>query len=214
MDGDQFGPYSATQIKELDLLPDVMVRQESSKYWQRADSYNFNSLANDEFVESLNIRGRDMTCVDGRSSHISLQTSNGSMSSNAIEMPIGSANGQYSANENLLIPCPECGRLSDSLKCFVLPRYAVFVGVYAQWQNVQYICCPSCMRKHIGIKCFTYNIILANLMWPVIILPWGVTQLVRSCQHGHTKTVKEIFYGCRDSSSLISANIGTSSAIR
>ena len=45
MDGDQFGPYSAIQIKELDLLPDIMVRQEGSIYWQRADSYYFNSLA-------------------------------------------------------------------------------------------------------------------------------------------------------------------------
>lgn len=26
MDGDQFGPYTATQIKDLELLPDIMVR--------------------------------------------------------------------------------------------------------------------------------------------------------------------------------------------
>ena len=193
MDGDQFGPYSAIQIKELDLLPDIMVRQEGSIYWQRADSYNFNSLANEEFMESLNIGGGDIVYDDGIPTHVSLRTSNDSALSNCIDTRIESANSQCHANGSVLIPCPECGKLSDSLKCFILPNYAVFVGIYAQWQNTQYICCPSCMRKHICIKCFTYNIVLANLMWPTFILPWGITQLIRSCQHGHTKTVKEIF---------------------
>lgn len=193
MDGDQFGPYSAIQIKELDLLPDIMVRQEGSIYWQRADSYNFNSLANEEFMESLNIGGGDIVYDDGIPTHVSLRTSNDSALSNCIDTRIESANSQCHANGSVLIPCPECGKLSDSLKCFILPNYAVFVGIYAQWQNTQYICCPSCMRKHIGIKCFTYNIVLANLMWPTFILPWGITQLIRSCQHGHTKTVKETF---------------------
>ena len=193
MDGEQFGPYSATQIKELDLLPDIMIRQEGSIYWQRADSYNFNSLANEEFMESLNIGGGDIVYDDSIPTHVSLRTSNDSASSNCIDTRIESAKSQCRANGSVLIPCPECGKLSDSLKCFILPNYAVFVGIYAQWQNTQYICCPSCMLKHIGIKCFTYNIVLANLMWPIFILPWGITQLIRSCQHGHTKTVKETF---------------------
>lgn len=193
MDGEQFGPYSATQIKELELLPDIMVRQDNSTYWQRADSYNFNSLANDEFIESLDIERGDIAYDDTIPKHVSLRTSNDSLPFNDIDTRIESANSQCRANRNMLIPCPECGRLSDSLKCFILPNYTVFVGIYAQWQSIQYICCPSCMRKHIGIKCFTYNIVLANLMWPIFILPWGVTQLIRSCQHGHTKTVKETF---------------------
>ena len=193
MDGEQFGPYSATQIKELELLPDIMVRQDNSTYWQRADSYNFNSLANDEFIESLDIERGDIAYDDTIPKHVSLRTSNDSLPFNGIDTRIESANSQCRTNGNMLIPCPECGRLSDSLKCFILPNYAVFVGIYAQWQSIQYICCPSCMRKHIAIKCFTYNIVLANLMWPIFILPWGITQLIRSCQHGHTKTVKETF---------------------
>lgn len=189
MDGDQFGPYTATQIKELDLLPDIMVRQEGSSYWQRADAYNFNSLANDEFIESLNMGMSNVSSESSDPSHISLQADRDSV------VPPGESTtyGQPLSNGETLIPCPECGRLSDSLKCFTLPNYAVFIGIYAQWQNVQYICCPSCMRKHIGIKCFTYNILLANLLWPVFILPWGVTQMIRTCQHGHTKTVKQYF---------------------
>lgn len=193
MDGEQFGPYSATQIKELELLPDIMVRQDNSTYWQRADSYNFNSLANDEFIESLDIERGDIAYDDTIPKHVRLRTRNDSLPFNGIDTRIESANSQCRTNGNMLIPCPECGRLSDSLKCFILPNYAVFVGIYAQWQSIQYICCPSCMRKHIGIKCFTYNILLANLLWPVFILPWGVTQMIRTCQHGHTKTVKQFF---------------------
>lgn len=194
MDGDLFGPYSATQIKELELLPDIMVRQEGSIYWQRADSYNFNSLANDEFIESLNVDDSNKSSEVRSSQAVSLRNIGNNVipnvSNTSVETPL---NTQSVPIQGTLLPCPECGRLSDSLKCFILPNYAVFVGIYAQWQNVQYICCPSCMRKHIGIKCFTYNIVLANIMWPIFILPWGVTQLIRSCQHGHTKTVKDTF---------------------
>ncbi len=194
MDGDQFGPYSATQIKDLDLLPDIMVRQDGSTFWQRADSYNFNSLANDEFIESLNIGKPAYGNEIQESPRISLQNNvnieRGTESVTSAEMLM---NSQPVVSSGTLLPCPECGRLSDSLKCFILPHYAVFVGIYAQWQNVQYICCPSCMRKHIGIKCFTYNIILANIMWPIFILPWGVTQLIRSGQKGHTTTVKNLY---------------------
>ena len=195
MDGEQFGPYSATQIKELELLPDIMVRQDNSTYWQRADSYNFNSLANDEFIESLNIGGNNIAYENSTPSHISLRANNESVSPNGIDTPMEYINSQGSTNENPLIPCPECGRLSDSLKCFILPNYAVFIGIYAQWQNVQYICCPSCMRKHIGIKCFTYNIVLANVMWPIFILPWGITQLIRCAHKGHSSTVKNMLNG-------------------
>lgn len=94
-----------------------------------------------------------------------------------------------------LMECPECGKMTDSLKCFILPHYTLFLFCYAQWQNIKYICCPSCMRKHIGIKCFTYNIVAANFMWPFIVLPWGVTQLIRTGMKGHSTTVKKMIEG-------------------
>ena len=194
MDGDQFGPYSATQIKEFDLLPDIMVRQEGSTFWQRADAYNFNSLANDEFIESLNIGiPNERSTIQG-ASRISFRDSvNYESNTDSIAPYSSQVNTHTESSHGTLLQCPECGRLSDSLKCFTLPNYAVFIGIYAQWQNVQYICCPSCMRKHIGVKCFTYNIVLANIMWPIFILPWGVTQLIRSSQKGHTTTVKNLY---------------------
>lgn len=191
LDGDQFGPYTAKEVKELDLTPDIMVRQEGSNLWQRADSYNFIALANDEFVESLNINSNNSGVPTSNSSRITLRFNE---ESNVRESIVSSSSNisSQSSEGNVLLPCPECGQLSDSLKCFTLPNYALFLGIYAQWQNVQYICCPSCMRKHIGIKCFTYNILLANLLWPVFILPWGVTQMIRSGQKGHTTTVKNM----------------------
>lgn len=191
LDGAQFGPYTAKEVKELDLTPDIMVRQEGSNLWQRADSYNFIALANDEFVESLTGNRNNVEAPNSMSSRISLRSDESSYAQEPV-VTYSQPSVQSNAGENILLPCPECGQLSDSLKCFTLPNYALFLGIYAQWQNIQYICCPSCMRKHIGIKCFTYNILLANLLWPVFILPWGVTQLIRSGQKGHTTTVKNM----------------------
>lgn len=196
MDGTQYGPYTAKEVKELELLPEIMVRQEGATYWQRADAYNFNALANDEFIESLLEANPVRPTQSGHGSnqsHISLKETSVAQPVMTPQQTPSIVESQPINSGNSLLPCPECGQLSDSLKCFTLPNYALFVGIYAQWQNVQYICCPSCMRKHIGIKCFTYNILLANLLWPVFILPWGITQLIRSGQKGHTTTVINMF---------------------
>lgn len=87
---------------------------------------------------------------------------------------------------NNMIRCPECGQLTDSIKSFTLPHIWLFLWCYISWQNIEYTCCPHCMRKHILIKGFTYNILLSNLLWPIIILPWSIIQLIRSYSKGHS----------------------------
>ena len=48
------------------------------------------------------------------------------------------------------------------------------------------------MLKHIAIKCFTYNILLANVLWPFVVLPWGIIYLLRNATAGHSKEIVEI----------------------
>ena len=64
--------------------------------------------------------------------------------------------------------------------------YIVVLVCFISWQNIRYVCCPHCMRKHIFIKGFTYNILLSNFLWPFIILPWSIIQLIRSYNKGHS----------------------------
>ena len=95
-------------------------------------------------------------------------------------------------NDQIWVRCPECGELSNSIKNYKLPNYIVFLLLGATGQTISYICCPHCMRKHILIKCFTYNILLANVLWPFLIVPWGIVQLIRSYTKGHSDSVMQI----------------------
>ncbi|MCM1176204.1 MAG: hypothetical protein NC335_00455 [Bacteroides sp.] len=87
---------------------------------------------------------------------------------------------------NNMIRCLECGELTDSIKRFTLPHIWLFLWCFISYQNIEYTCCPHCMRKHIFMKGFTYNILLANILWPFIILPWSIIQLIRSFSKGHS----------------------------
>lgn len=88
--------------------------------------------------------------------------------------------------------CPECGNMSDSIKRFSLPyRWYFILGLFSM-RSATYTCCPHCMRKHILINGFTYHIILMNMMWPIIILPWSIVQLIRTYQKGHFKGIDSV----------------------
>lgn len=53
MDGDVFGPYSAKAMMELDILPDIMVTEDSIDTWQPAENFDFAQLAKQEVLERL-----------------------------------------------------------------------------------------------------------------------------------------------------------------
>lgn len=53
MDGEVFGPYSAKGMMELEVLPDIMVTEDSIDTWQRAENFDFASLAKEEVIERL-----------------------------------------------------------------------------------------------------------------------------------------------------------------
>lgn len=78
----------------------------------------------------------------------------------------------------IYIKCTELGCPSDSIKCYTLPDYLIFIGVYA-----------------ILMKGFTYNILVANVLWPILILPWSLIQLCRSYTKGHSRKVLKMMEG-------------------
>lgn len=94
--------------------------------------------------------------------------------------------------ENINVPCPECGRYTDSLKLYRLPNLWLFLWIFIRYSSKGYVCCPSCMRKKILLHGFTYNIVTANLIWPVVILPWSIIYLLRSCTKGHSHEVVDM----------------------
>ena len=67
--------------------------------------------------------------------------------------------------------------------------YLVFFGIAAFGRRVTYTCCPHCMRKHIMMKGFTYNILTANLLWLFLIIPWSIVLLIASYTKGHSSSV-------------------------
>ena len=93
---------------------------------------------------------------------------------------------------DILIRCPECGNPSDSIKCYRMIDWILFLVIYATWQQATYTCCPKCMRKHILLNGFTYNILTGNLLWIFLVLPWSIVQLIMSYTKGHSKKVHEM----------------------
>ena len=45
MDGDIFGPYTAKGMVELNVMPDIMVTEDSIDTWQPAANFDFTQLA-------------------------------------------------------------------------------------------------------------------------------------------------------------------------
>ena len=94
--------------------------------------------------------------------------------------------------ETVPLECPECGRQSDSIKQYTLPYKWIFLGVVLYHQDIEYTCCPECMRKHIFMRGFTYHILTTHVMWPFFIFPWSMIQLLRSFTKGHSKAIQEL----------------------
>lgn len=146
METTEYGPYSAKEIKELDLLEDILLRQESEMEWHEAKEYNFISLANDEFGESLYELPQTSESASNK-----LNVTFRNEIPNVRVDPTSSYNSFIPQSDGL-IACPKCGMSNNSIKCITLPYYAKFLGVYTQWQTKQYVRCPKCMKKHIIFK--------------------------------------------------------------
>lgn len=92
---------------------------------------------------------------------------------------------------DVLLRCPECGTETDSLKQYRYMRWCLFLLAGAVWQDQTIRACPSCVRRRVG-KSLLVNLIPANLLWPILILPWGLGLLVASSRKGHSKIVEQM----------------------
>ncbi len=102
-------------------------------------------------------------------------------------------------NNNYPIVCPECKEESNAIKCYTMPDFLLFIGIYAYFIRRTYICCPVCMRKHILRKCFTYNIITGNILWLLVVLPMGLILLSCCKSKGHSSRVLRLLENDEDS---------------
>ena len=96
------------------------------------------------------------------------------------------------SKETYLVPCPQCGELSDSIKRYDVYTTLWCLFIWAQYGTTTYTCCPHCMRKHIlweGI--FTWRIISGNILWLFLSLPLSLIELLFSYTKGHSRTVKK-----------------------
>jgi hypothetical protein len=85
-------------------------------------------------------------------------------------------------------PCPRCGQPTDSLKQFRCLSWCLCYLVGAAWQ-VEYVrACPGCMRRHLARRTLV-NIIPANVLWPILVLPWVAVQFASTYQKGHSPAV-------------------------
>jgi hypothetical protein len=94
----------------------------------------------------------------------------------------------FAEQQAALLPCPRCGQLTDSLKQYRYMRWCVFLLAGAIHQEATERACPACMRGFIG-KSLLINIVPANLLWLILLLPWGLILIGASCRRGHSKAV-------------------------
>jgi hypothetical protein len=87
-----------------------------------------------------------------------------------------------------LVSCPQCGRMTDSLKCYRMFRYFLFAYLFYAWQIAGYVGCPSCMRKTIGVRCLV-NLFTANLIFPVVLVQLAGAFLF-TFMRGHSREVR------------------------
>lgn len=88
------------------------------------------------------------------------------------------------------LTCPDCGRSTYSLKQYAFVDYVVFLVLAAAWQRTVHVACPACMRWFVARKSLI-NIVPANILWLVFLLPWTLILFARSYTKGHSKAVRE-----------------------
>lgn len=87
-----------------------------------------------------------------------------------------------------LLPCPECGQQTDSLKGYRMPTFLLFILVAASFKHALVVGCPDCMRKKV-LKLALINLVPANILWVVLLLPWYSIVAMLTTTKGHSGAV-------------------------
>jgi hypothetical protein len=83
--------------------------------------------------------------------------------------------------------CSWCDELTHSLKAFNLPKFFLIPVVvhYHIHETERNEACPGCMRW-ILLKYLACQIITANVLWPVVVLPFYVFYFALTFRMGHS----------------------------
>lgn len=90
------------------------------------------------------------------------------------------AHGSVSAR-----PCPRCGDSTTALKAYRLPTFLLFLFIAVSFRHGLVVACPRCMRKEL-LRLAAINLLPANLLWFVLLLPWYGIAAIRSTTAGHS----------------------------
>jgi hypothetical protein len=88
-----------------------------------------------------------------------------------------------------VLECPVCLAPTKSLKKYTYLSYLIFVWIFGFWSVKHHVACPSCMQKDLLLR-LAMNTVLANVLWPLVILPWNGILLVLTFTEGHSKGVE------------------------
>lgn len=86
------------------------------------------------------------------------------------------------------LECPICRAPTLSLKKHTYLAYLVFIGIFAFWSVKHTLACPPCLRKELLWR-LAFNTVLANVLWPIVVLPWNGILLALSFSAGHSRGV-------------------------
>mgnify|MGYP000040308263 CR=1 FL=1 len=81
--------------------------------------------------------------------------------------------------------CPDCRQPTEHLKAYRLPTFLLFLGIGASFKHGLVVACPPCMRRRLG-KLTLINILPANLLWVLLLLPWYGIAALRTLTSGHS----------------------------
>jgi tetratricopeptide (TPR) repeat protein len=91
------------------------------------------------------------------------------------------------------VNCPVCSAATDSLKRYRMPYRVIFFGIAARVKHGTYTGCPSCMRKKLLENVFSpLNILSANLLWLILVLPYNLVLFIASTTRGHSQGVRKM----------------------
>ncbi len=93
------------------------------------------------------------------------------------------------------VECPSCGQPSGSIKCYNT-LILLFIWFFVVWWPKKDVGCPSCIRGKIAQFCLI-NIVTANILWPIIILPWSLVLFCMSFSQGHSSEIQAILRDTR-----------------
>jgi hypothetical protein len=95
--------------------------------------------------------------------------------------------------DQIPLPCPHCGRPTQSLKRYRVFDYLVFLFVAFSVQTVMHTACPRCMRTSLLLRS-ALNVVLANFLCPVVLLVHGM-EFLATFSKGHSTSVLQILRG-------------------